>query len=77
MTVAVIDHNPHSTDAEMKSKEKLEMHSLKQFRPDGMNNLVVINLKLKMTTANLTFKRRTSYQHGFKLSFINPDINLN
>lgn len=37
MTVLVIDHNPHWTDAERKSKEKFWMHRLKSFRPDGMN----------------------------------------
>ena len=37
MTVVVIDHNPHWTDAERKSKEKFWMHRLKSFRPDGMN----------------------------------------
>ncbi|XP_052680295.1 uncharacterized protein LOC128161092 [Crassostrea angulata] len=37
MTVLVINHNPHWTDAERKSKEKFWMHRLKSFRPDGMN----------------------------------------
>jgi hypothetical protein len=40
MTVVVIDHNPHWTDAERKNKEKLWMHRLKSFRPDGMNKQI-------------------------------------
>jgi hypothetical protein len=40
MTVVVIDHNPHWTDAERKSKEKFWMHRFKSFRPDGMNKLI-------------------------------------
>ncbi|XP_065938446.1 uncharacterized protein [Magallana gigas] len=37
MAVLVIDHNPHWTDAERKSKDRFWMHRLKSFRPDGMN----------------------------------------
>ena len=40
MTVVVIDHNPHWTDAERKNKEKFWMHRLKSFRPDGMNKQI-------------------------------------
>lgn len=38
MTVVVIDQNPNSTYAgRKKNKEKFGMHSLKSFKPDGMD----------------------------------------
>ena len=39
MTVVVIDHDIHWTDADRKSKEKFWMHRLKSFRPAGINKL--------------------------------------
>lgn len=41
LTVVVIDHNLHWTDAKQKSKVKFWMLRLKSFRPDGM---IIINL---------------------------------
>jgi hypothetical protein len=39
MTVIVIDHNPRWSDTGMKNKEKLWMHRLKSFHPNGMNKI--------------------------------------
>lgn len=40
MPVMGIDHNPHWSDAEMKSKRKFWRHRLKYFRPDIMNKQI-------------------------------------
>lgn len=40
MAVVVIDHYPHWTDADWKSKETFLIHSLKSFRPDDMNKQI-------------------------------------
>lgn len=41
LTVVVIDHNLHWTDAKQKSKVKFWMLRLKSFRPDGMIKQII------------------------------------
>lgn len=53
ITKVGIDHNPHWTNAERKSKKKFWMHRFKSFRPDGMNKQVNF-IKKNVSQPNIT-----------------------